>query len=261
MTVPTAVDQALRQFVADGLNQGQLGPGARLPTERELVEQFHAPRSAIRRALDGLEQDGVVVRHVGRGTFLAPTLHPAAATAPADTSPAEIMQVRMLLEPQIAPLAARSANQSDLDRIKQCLNRGGAAHDYDSFENWDSALHRAIAVAAHNALLLTLFDTMNAARHLPIWGNIKRRTASPERRARYHADHTAIVNALQERDPEAAQHHMREHLINVANNLLGSRSGRRPGATDGAKANGKGTSSTHDHSAEERLDLGLVYGV
>jgi hypothetical protein len=54
---------------------------------------------------------------------------------------------------------------------------------------------------------------------------------------------------------------MREHLINVANNLLGSRSARRPSATNGGKANGKGTPATHDHSAEERLDLGLVYGV
>ena len=260
MTVPTAVDQALRQLVADGINQGQLGPGARLPTERELVEQFGAPRSAIRRALDGLEQDGLVVRHVGRGTFLAQTLHPAAATAPADTSPAEIMQVRMLLEPQIAPLAARSANQSDLDRITHCLNRGGATADYDGFENWDSALHRAIAVAAHNALLLTLFDTMNAARNLPIWGGIKRRTATPERRARYHSDHTAIVNALYERDPEAAQHHMREHLIDVANNLLGSRSARGSAKVRG-RAGGSSRPSGREHSAEERLDLGLIYGV
>jgi DNA-binding FadR family transcriptional regulator len=64
VTVPSSADQALRKLVADGINQGRLGPGARLPTERELVEQLGVPRSAIRRALDGLEQDGLIVRYV-----------------------------------------------------------------------------------------------------------------------------------------------------------------------------------------------------
>ena len=199
------------------------------------------------------------MRHVGRGTFLAPTLHPAAATAPADTSPAEIMQVRLLLEPQIAPLAARFANQSDLERIEHCLNRGGTTPDYDGFENWDSAFHRAIAQAAHNGLLLTLFDTMNAARHLPIWGGIKRRTATRERLSRYHAEHTLILTALRERDPDAAQHHMREHLINVTSNLLGSNTAWRTTTTEKRDviqqpALLSGVSTGH-------LDLGVLYGV
>ena len=261
MTVPSSADQALRQLVADGINQGRLGPGARLPTERELVEQLGLPRSAIRRALDGLEQDGLIVRHVGRGTFLAPTLHPAAATAPADTSPAEIMQVRLLLEPQIAPLAARFANQTDLERIAHCLNRGGATPDYDGFENWDSAFHRAIAQAAHNGLLLTLFDTMNAARHLPIWGGIKRRTATRERLSRYHADHTLILKALRERDPDAAQYHMREHLINVTNNLLGSNTAWRTSSTEKYDVIPHRALPTGGLSTSDRLDLGVLYGV
>src|SRR3954447_6456811 len=110
--------------------------------------------------------------------------------------------------------------------------RGGATPDYDGFENWDSAFHRAIAQAAHNGLLLTLFDTMNAARHLPIWGGIKRRTATRERLARYHAEHTLILTALSERDPDAAHYHMREHLINVTNNLLGSNTAWRTTGTE-----------------------------
>jgi DNA-binding FadR family transcriptional regulator len=261
VTVPSSADQALRQLVADGINSGRLGPGARLPTERELVEQLGLPRSAIRRALDGLEQDGMIVRYVGRGTFLAPTLHAAAATAPPDTSPAEIMQVRLLLEPQIAPLAARFANQTDLDRIEHCLNRGGATPDYDGFENWDSAFHRAIAQAAHNGLLLTLFDTMNAARHLPIWGGIKRRTATRERLSRYHADHTLILKALRERDPDAAQHHMREHLVNVTNNLLGSHAAWRTADTDARDSLRLRALSSGAPPADPRLDLGVLYGV
>jgi DNA-binding FadR family transcriptional regulator len=219
MAVP--VERALRRLVADGVTHGTLGPGARLPTERELVDELGAPRSAIRRALDALEQDGIVVRHVGRGTFLADQLHPSTATAPADTSPAEIMAARQLLEPQLARLAARSATQADLERIEVCWQRGGASTDAVSFESWDSALHRAIALATHNGLLVSLFDTMNAARTLPVWGGLKRRSSTPERRREYHADHTAIVTALRERHAEDAQDRMSEHLARVSEHLLG----------------------------------------
>ncbi|MBO0874649.1 MAG: FadR family transcriptional regulator [Pseudonocardia sp.] len=219
MTIPA--ERALRRLVADGVTHGTLGPGARLPTERELVGQLGAPRSAVRRALDALEQDGIVVRHVGRGTFLADQLHPVAATAPADTSPAEIMATRQLLEPQLARLAARSATQADLDRIEACLQRGAAASDAAGFESWDSALHRAIALATHNGLLVTLFDTMNAARTLPVWGSLKRRSSTPERRHCYHADHLAIVAALHERDGDAAADRMREHLTRVSEHMIG----------------------------------------
>jgi DNA-binding FadR family transcriptional regulator len=221
MALRLPVERALRRLVADGVSQGSLGPGARLPTERELVEQLGAPRSAVRQALDALEQDGIVVRHVGRGTFLADALHPASVTAPADTSPAEIMAARRLLEPQLAALAARAATQADLERIDACLRRGEAADDAASFEAADSALHRAIALATHNGLLLTLFDTMNAARELPVWGGLKRRSSTPERRREYHADHTAVVLALHERDPDAARDRMRDHLARVSEHLLG----------------------------------------
>lgn len=219
MTLPA--ERELRRLVAEGVTHGTLGPGARLPTERELVEHLGAPRSAVRRALDALEQDGIVVRHVGRGTFLADQLHPTAATAPADTSPAEIMATRQLLEPQLARLAARSATQADLDRIEACLQRGAAAPDAAGFESWDSALHRAIALATHNGLLVTLFDTMNAARTLPVWGSLKRRSSTSERRHCYHADHLAIVAALHERDGDAAADRMREHLARVSEHLIG----------------------------------------
>lgn len=214
------VEQSLRSLLADGARDGTLGPGAKLPTERALVERLAAPRSAVRRALDGLERDGLVVRHVGRGTFLTETaVH--LAGAPEDTSPAEIMQVRLAIEPPVAALAARVATQADLDRVTACLAGGGASTDFEGFERWDALLHRAIAESVHNGLLLNMFDVVNTARALPVWGTLKRRTSSPQRRECYHVEHTAIVAALRDRDPDAAEQAMRAHLRNVADNLLG----------------------------------------
>lgn len=215
------VEQSLRALVQDGAADGSLGPGAKLPTERALVERLAAPRSAIRRALDVLEEEGLVVRHVGRGTFLTEAAHAPAGDAPADTSPAEIMQVRLVIEPPVAALAARVATSADLDRVGACLERGGASDDFEGFESWDARLHRAIAEAAHNGLLMNMFDVMNTARALPVWGTLKRRTSTPERRRCYHAEHTTIVDALRDRDADAARTAMRLHLENVADNLLG----------------------------------------
>ena len=216
----TTVERSLRALLAEGAQDGTLGPGAKLPAERDLVDRLRAPRSAIRRALDVLERDGIVIRHVGRGTFLTDAaVH--AEGAPANTSPAEIMQVRQLLEPQVAILAARVATQADLDRIGECLAGGGAATDFDGFERWDARLHRAIAAAAHNGLLMNMFDVMNTARALPVWGSLKRRTSTSDLRRCYHEEHTAIVAALADRDPLGAGESMRVHLRHVADGLLG----------------------------------------
>ena len=217
----TTVEHSLRALVVDGARDGSLGPGAKLPTERALVEQLSAPRSAVRRALEALERDGLVVRHVGRGTFLTEAVASHVDGAPADTSPTEIMQVRQLLEPQVATLAARVATQADLDRIAHALAVGGEAADFESFERADATLHRSIATAAHNGLLMNMFDVMNTARALPIWGNLKRRTSTPELRACYHREHTDIVTALRDRDPDGAGTAMRQHLQHVADSLLG----------------------------------------
>ena len=215
------VEKSLRELLVQGAESGTLGPGSKLPTERALVEQLSAPRSAVRRALENLEHEGLITRHVGRGTFLTEAVTHKVDGAPADTSPAEIMQVRLLLEPQVAVLAARMATQADLDRITACLDAGGASADFEGFEVWDARLHRAIAEAAHNGLLMNMFDVLNTARALPVWGTLKRRTSSPERRACYHREHTAIVDALRDRDPDGARQAMAAHLQNVSDNLLG----------------------------------------
>ncbi|XVQ16130.1 FadR/GntR family transcriptional regulator [Spirillospora sp. CA-255316] len=215
------VEHSMRNLLLEGLRSGTLGPGAKLPPERALAERLAAPRSAVRRALEVLEQEGLIVRQVGRGTFLTEAAAPPPEAAPADTSPAEIMQVRLLIEPPVAALAARVATQADLERIAHCLDRGGQSDDHEAFETWDTRLHHSIAQAAHNGLLMSMFDVLNTARALPIWGSLKRRTSTPERLRCYHFEHTAIVEALRDRDSESAQAAMRRHLDHVADNLLG----------------------------------------
>ena len=213
------VVERVRELLMSGQESGELRPGSRLPTERALSESMAVPRGAIRQALSALEREGIISRHVGRGTFLTG----ATSTSPAPdlmTSPAEIIDTRLMIEPEIAAHAARNATPSDLEQIDRCMRRGNACESYMDFEAWDSAFHRAIAESVHNRLLLQMFDTMNAARDLPVWGKSKLRSATADRRAAYEVQHAAIVDALEDRDPNLARTAMHAHLESVRTNLL-----------------------------------------
>lgn len=211
-----------------------IGPGGRLPTERDLAAASGQSRASVRRALGILEADGRIVRHVGRGTFLAPGagspggdaslagVGPGPGTGEdGATSPAEIMAVRLLIEPRMMPLAVAAATSADFAEIERCLVKGDEAASYEDFEVWDAALHRAFAAATHNSLLSSVMRMVSAARDQPLWGTLKRRSSTPERRDAYRSDHRAIAGALAERHAEAATEAMRRHLLRVRANILG----------------------------------------
>jgi DNA-binding FadR family transcriptional regulator len=222
-----------------------LGPGGQLPTERELASTLGVTRSSVRHALAALAARGMLSREVGRGTFLlmrpyqpggqaasgpdgadvtgAPVSVPGNSQRPAsaagDYAPADVMTVRRLFEPPAMSLVVAWATAADLSEMDRCLAGGDKAADYAEFEAWDMALHRAIMAASHSSLLVTLYAAIEAARHGQVWGDLKRRSASAERRQQYQADHHAIVAALRTRDSAGAVEAMRVHLARVAEHL------------------------------------------
>ena len=189
--------------------------GARLPTERELAETLGVTRAAVRHAFSYLEADGRISREVGRGTFWR------VEELADDIGPADVMRARELFEPQVLPLVVTHATARDFAELERCLRGGEAAQSAAEFEQWDDAFHRAIIVAAHNRLLLRMYSSIEAARHGPLWGNLKRSHDSPQRRALYIADHQRIVETLQARELNSALEATRAHLERVRANLLG----------------------------------------
>jgi DNA-binding FadR family transcriptional regulator len=134
-------------------------------------------------------------------------------------APADVMMVRRLLEPPAMPLAVAWATAGDFAEMDRCLAGGDRAASYEEFEAWDLALHRSIIAATHSPLLVTLYGSIEAARHGHIWGDLKRRSASAERRRLYQADHHDIVAALKARDSGGAVSAMRAHLARVSDHL------------------------------------------
>lgn len=215
----------IRDLIVNAASAGKLAPGARLPTERELARRYSVPRNAVRRTLAQLEAEGAITRHVGRGTFLAgPAQDPSAPFPPdsvSNTSPAELMEARMRIEPALAELIVTNATPADFDRMALCIDKAEHAATLDEFELWDAALHQALATATHNRFVIRVLDMVAAVREQSEWGKLKDRIVTPERRLTYQEEHRAIVGALKARDAERARTSILAHLQHARRNLFG----------------------------------------
>jgi DNA-binding FadR family transcriptional regulator len=201
----------------------RLATGGRLPTERQLAERFGVTRSAVRHALSVLQADGLISREVGRGTFLRTADSIDGGASPSafnDVAPADVMAVRSLLEPPAMSLVAIRATARDFDAMDRHLVAYDAAETFDDVEASDLELHRCLMAASHNPLLVRLYAAAEAARGGQLWGDLKRRADSPERRELYSQGHRRLVAALRARDGAGAVVAMREHLDSVRANLL-----------------------------------------
>lgn len=227
---PPAYGRDLAQLILARCEDPGYAPGGRLPTERSLANEFGVTRTVVRHALAMLEAEGRVSREVGRGTFLRPPaatgglIGAQAVRAVAAVSPADVMAARRLIEPQVLPLVVAWATSRDFDEMRRCVAGGAGAESYEEFEVWDFALHHAIVAASRNELLLAMYGVVETARKGEIWGNLKRRNDSRERRAAYQDDHVDLVEALCARELEHAIRSMEGHLARVQANLLDSAS-------------------------------------
>ena len=194
----------------------------RLPPERRLSAAFGVSRAELRKALATLEADGLIWRHVGRGTFIgARPVHNLDDVAFLGqlASPAQVLEARLAIEPELARLAALHGVRADFDAIRACAERGRAAADWRSYEAWDNKLHHAVAKATKNKLLIFLFDTLNVVRRSIVWSQ-ERSTLRPPADHQSFDQHDAIVAALEAHDPAAAAALMRDHLRSVRDRVL-----------------------------------------
>lgn len=209
----------LRAYLA----QRNLPANSRLPPERELCGMLGVTRSDLRKGLAILESEGQLWRHVGKGTFVGSRpmeeVGDLAAIA-GRTSPAEVMRARQLVEPQIAREAALHAAADDIAAMRQCVVKTRQAETWRHYESLDNQLHRLIAEATQNTLLVALFDTLNAVRRTVVWGRLRADAVRPPADHHSFAEHDAVIDAIAERDLDTAERAMRRHLRTVERNLL-----------------------------------------
>ncbi len=216
----------LRETILEKLRSRTWRAGHRIPTERALSDQFGLSRSTVRRVLQDLKRRRLITQTVGSGTYVAELVHEALAemtpvVSAFTVSPADLMSARLVLEPALIDMCIGNATSADFSRMDECNRMAEAAGTPEEFEQWDAALHEAIADAAHNGFITGLFKLMSEVRQQGEWGVLKRRSATPERRLEYQHEHRAMVAALKERDADKAKKLCLAHLVHVRVNMLG----------------------------------------
>ena len=138
------------------IETGAWRSGSRLPTERELCATYEVARNTMRKALDELEARGLIAREGARARRVSepvPANGDPLIARMALTSPVELLEIRMILEPPVAALAAARASGHDLQQLDRILQASLGAATIAEFEIFDGQLHQAIFDAAKNTLL------------------------------------------------------------------------------------------------------------
>ncbi|MBD0289650.1 MAG: FadR family transcriptional regulator [Thermoleophilia bacterium] len=207
-----AVDQ-IRELV----ERGELQPGAKLPPERSLARQLGVSRSTLREAIRALVVMNVLVSRHGDGTYVT-SLEPDLLAEPfrflpsiSDATLLHLFEVRMLVEPACAALAALRIEDRELEELERILADGAGPASPDELLGRDLELHTAIVRATHNPMLL---HVMAGIGRLGLAGR-QRTVALPGVAGQSAADHRRIVRALARRSPEEAAAAMKLHLQHV----------------------------------------------
>jgi len=214
----TRVSQDIIEQVRDLVTSGRLKPGDRLPSERELSQALSVSRSSVREAIRAMESLGLIDARAGEGTFVVPVSgsrrsDPIVASLHQDWSTQhKLFEVRRVIEPDLAALAARRATAEQIERLRAILNdqeaeiaRGGTGVKQDNL------FHFLMAEATGNEALVRIVDSLMDLL-------LKTREESlqhDERRARSLKQHRTILAAIEARDSPGAERLMRDHIRDV----------------------------------------------
>ncbi len=197
------------------VSNGDLKPGQKLPSERDLRLRFGVGRSSLREALRCLAIVGVLEARAGEGTFLA--MNPDKfiervlgwRVATERKTVENMMTVRLALEAETASHAALNTTEEQLRELEGMLDRmAGLMGDPQKFAEADVAFHLIIAKASANDLI---FDLLSLIRN-QIQHALLKLGPWPRTPLDAHNEHLGIMAAIRRRDPELARRLMREHI-------------------------------------------------
>ncbi|RVU20914.1 FadR family transcriptional regulator [Streptomyces antnestii] len=209
-----AAERILEHLVRAGL-----GPGARLPTEKDLADQVGMSRTVVREAVKILSALGRLSVHRGRGIYVAERDLSAWQESLAHFLPADLHQVdelfefRRHLETTTAHLAAQRATPAQVGAVREAARRSTRAArrgDIDDFTRADETFHTAIAAAARNTFLTATIDTLRRLqRQVTAIGLAGLAGGSLSDAA---AEHEAIAHAIADGAPTDAHTLMAHHI-------------------------------------------------
>ncbi|HBT46687.1 MAG TPA: GntR family transcriptional regulator [Peptococcaceae bacterium] len=219
-------EEIVRQ-IKELIGDGNLKPGDRLPSERELAERLGVSRASVREALTALAAMGVISVRPGEGTFVQTVrngaiVEPLAMALLMDRQAAvDLLEARQVLESETAALAARRSSGEDIEKLgeiikdmeRQLEERGRLE------EETDVRFHLAIAEAAHNSVLARLMYTVSETMRQVLRDSRRRLYEAPGNSEKLLEHHRLIYQAIASRDGRAARRAMTRHLNFVIREL------------------------------------------
>jgi len=210
-------DQIVAQLT-ERIASGELKPGDRLASTRDLADQFEVGQATVREALSVLAaQRFIDVRH-GSGSFVNHpeqwnALEPAVMLARDKIAALlELIEARELLEPLVAALAAERASPADISHMEQNAKLTGTAEEN---ARTDIAFHLSVARASHNQVLLIMLHSVNELMH-----ELRRESFAIGKHIidQVNFGHCSILEKIQQGDPQGAQEAMQRHIDEAREN-------------------------------------------
>jgi GntR family transcriptional regulator, transcriptional repressor for pyruvate dehydrogenase complex len=207
--------ERVRQAIIDG----DIKTGDRLPNERDLAKQYGVSRTVIREAIKTLRQEGLVEVQPGLGTFVVDATgerlkqtFDLMMSFGRDTMLADIVEIREMLEPHIAAVAAERATSDDIEHMDKAITLMEEHIEViEKYTEEDHSFHLALARATQNAVLPRLIASI-----VDLLQELRKRIAQVDgARERGQMHHRAIVDAVRNKDPQAARAAMEAHLAQV----------------------------------------------
>lgn len=216
----TKLAQDISSSIMEMINNGQLLPKQKLPTENELATAFHVSRNVVRESLKTLELLGIVEAKVAKGTYITANVKENMAQyefweiLQKHSQMKDLYEVRLSLEPELAYYAAKRRTEEDLQKMREFLSgitKSSEFNDYASFFDMTYAFHFLIARASQNRIMEKLLVT--------IYGQIKLedivKFAIEKSIYTNQVGHEKIFSAIENQQADKAKKLMFDHIYPV----------------------------------------------
>lgn len=208
------------------ITEGQLQPGDKLLSERELAERLNVSRASVREAFSALEMMGIIKIKPGEGSFVRQVsfdnlIEPLSFVLQLETDDMfEWLEVRKVLEVSAAGMAAQRATKVDLEEIGKAL--GAMRREVEKGELGDLAdadFHYAVMRATQNSILNRIMNTIHDLMLTNMRNSRQRMFNSPGIPEKLLELHEQIYQAICDKDPKMARHYMQQHLALITKEM------------------------------------------